>query len=137
FLLCAASSSVVSAQTEPSKECLECVGINAIRASPTCDAETLRPPFPSDATQWTPKQKSCFCPLFTSDAWYKPCVGGSGGCTADDLKYLQDDSADPAVKAACAGSGGTTGTGTGTALSSNKVLSGAVLALVSAAVMFL
>ncbi|KAF8923940.1 hypothetical protein BGZ47_004368 [Haplosporangium gracile] len=134
FLLCAAFSSVVSAQTNPSEACLACAVNNMVKASPNCDEDILPPS--SNVAQWTPKQKSCICPLTTSGAWLTSCGGTSGGCTAEFIKQVQDEIADPAVKTACAGSGGTAGASTGTALSSNKALSGAALAVVSAAIMF-
>ncbi|KAF9082451.1 hypothetical protein BGX29_003873 [Mortierella sp. GBA35] len=62
----------VSAQDLPlSEACTGCATSSAIAASPTCDIGILTSGKFTFAL--TPKDKACFCPLASSDAWIRSC----------------------------------------------------------------
>ncbi|KAF9930945.1 hypothetical protein FBU30_011054 [Linnemannia zychae] len=79
-----ATTTTVSAQG-PSQDCLACAFTSAIVTSPTCDPTMLgKTLVPGEVT---PAEKTCYCPLSSSDAWTQSCVA-SQTCTAEDAAQI-------------------------------------------------
>ncbi|KAF8925500.1 hypothetical protein BGZ47_003227, partial [Haplosporangium gracile] len=52
--------------------CEDCIFAGIYSTSPTCDAQIFTNPF--QGGPMTERQKSCFCPLASSDTWLQQCV---------------------------------------------------------------
>ncbi|KAF9088239.1 hypothetical protein BGX29_000384 [Mortierella sp. GBA35] len=77
-LVLAVATTTVSAQ-DASEACKVCVAGAAMVASPTCSLAILQSETPLDVM--TPAEKSCLCPLASSNAWIQICIT-SADCTA-------------------------------------------------------
>ncbi|KAH7036159.1 hypothetical protein BKA57DRAFT_180590 [Linnemannia elongata] len=62
--------------------CEDCIIAGIYATSPTCDAQIFTNPF--QGGPMTERQKSCFCPLASSDTWLQQCVTPEL-CTAKDV----------------------------------------------------
>ncbi|KAF9131246.1 hypothetical protein BG015_003877 [Linnemannia schmuckeri] len=62
--------------------CEDCIIAGIYAASPTCDAQIFTNPF--QGGPMTERQKSCFCPLASSDTWLQQCVTPEL-CTTKDV----------------------------------------------------
>ncbi|KAG0291400.1 hypothetical protein BGZ96_005236 [Linnemannia gamsii] len=62
--------------------CEDCIYAGIYATSPTCDAQIFTNPF--QGGPMTERQKSCFCPLASSDTWLQQCVKPDL-CTTQDV----------------------------------------------------
>ncbi|KAF9924378.1 hypothetical protein FBU30_005648 [Linnemannia zychae] len=75
----ATTTSFISVNATPCEDCI----IAAIYAtSPTCDAQIFTDPLVGGPL--TERQKSCFCPLASSDTWLQQCISPNL-CAATDV----------------------------------------------------
>ncbi|KAF9082139.1 hypothetical protein BGX23_012776 [Mortierella sp. AD031] len=82
FVLGLALCTTVTAK-QPNQACTLCI-INApFDASPDCDLDTIATD--NEPKNMTPKEKSCWCALASSDAYLRTCIKSSG-CTEADVK---------------------------------------------------
>ncbi|KAF9539461.1 hypothetical protein EC957_005383 [Mortierella hygrophila] len=62
--------------------CEDCIYAGIYATSPTCDAQIFTNPF--QGGPMSERQKSCFCPLASSDTWLQQCVTPEL-CTTQDV----------------------------------------------------